>query len=149
MQWTADAQQLVAAGAHQLHRKLLQSPAAQVGLPTAVWPELPEDAPTLFAASFILRQHERVKQVPQLSCFLRPSQRTVSRQASPPTSGGGGLTTGQKWAIALGAVLFGMLVKVCARLPRAAATRCMTCSPHRSPRASQWTADLAVSHALG
>ena len=46
----------------------------------------------------------------------------VLRQASPPTSHHGGLTTGQKWAIALGAVLFGMAVKVCAR-----------CSPRRDP----------------
>jgi len=42
------------------------------------------------------------------------SEQWPLQQAPAPAShGGGGLTTGQKWAIALGAVLFGMAVKVC------------------------------------
>jgi hypothetical protein len=55
------------------------------------------------------------------------------RQASPPTSHHGGLTTGQKWAIALGAVLFGMAVKVCARCSHAV-IHWTTCGPIQTPQ---------------
>ena len=63
-----------------------------------------------------------VQPLQHLRC-LEALRAAVLLQAPAPASHGGGLTTGQEWAIALGAVLFGMAVKVC-ELPSLALTPC-------------------------